>query len=112
MSERRSELKAVAASEDLAANQPGRDLFRMSVRMMDGWTQVNGRLISLAQTSMRNNLAAAEELRNCQSPAEMVEAQMRLTRQVYDQYVEESRKIAELMTQLSGEAMGVMALPR
>ena len=44
MSERRSELKAVAAGEDMASTKtPDRDLMVMTAQMMDGLAQVNSR---------------------------------------------------------------------
>jgi len=112
MSERRSELKAVAAAEDLTSKMPDRDFMQMSARMMDCWTQVNGRLVSLAQESLKSNLAAADEMRQCQSPGEMLEMQMKLVRDACDQYMAEARKIGEIVTKMSTDAMGSMGLPR
>lgn len=113
MSERRSELKAVASGNELAAAKFGdRDIMQVTTQMMDGWTQVNSRLISLAQASMRNNLAAADELRQCQSPKDMMDCQMKLARQAYDDYIDEARQISELMTKLSTEAFGMAAPQR
>ncbi|MGE5546144.1 MAG: phasin family protein [Solirubrobacterales bacterium] len=113
MSERRSELKAVASADEVAANRlHERDFMQITARMMDGWSQVNSRLISLAQTSLRNNLSAAEELRQCQSPKDMVDCQLRLARQAYDEYMDEARQLGEIVTKLSTEAMGMLSLPR
>lgn len=113
MSERRSELKAVASGDDMAAaKMMDRDFMQMTARMMDGWTQVNSRLISLAQSSIRNNLEAAEEMRQCQSPKEMVDCQIRLARQNYDDAMDSARQIGEMMTKMSTDAMGYLGMPR
>lgn len=113
MSERRSELKAVAATaEDLSSKAAERDIMQISQRMVDGWTQVNSRLVSLAQTSWRNNLSAAEELRQCQSPQDMMDLQMKLARQAYNDYMDEAKKLGDLVTKISTEAMGYMGLPK
>lgn len=112
MSERRSELKAVAAAEDLASKLPNRDFVQMTARMMDGWTQLNGRLISLAQVALKSNLAAAEEIRQCQSPAEVLDAQLRLMRETCDQCMDEARKIGEIVAKMSTDALGSLSLPR
>ena len=113
MSERRSELKAVPAADDAnGAKMSERDFMQMTARMMDGWSQVNSRLITLAQTSLHNNLTAAEELRQCQSPREVVDCQIKLVRQTYDEYMDEARQIGDLVTKISTEAMGFLGMPR
>ncbi|MEW5726859.1 MAG: phasin family protein [Pseudomonadota bacterium] len=112
MSERRSELKAVAAGEDIAAKASERDLMQMTARMMDGWSQVQGRLMTLAQASVRNNLSAAEELRQCQSANDLMDCQMRLARQNYDEAVDGARQIGDIMVRMSTDAMGYLGLPR
>lgn len=111
MSERRSDLKAVAAAEELASKQDN-DFVGMTARMMDGWTQVNGRLISLAQASLRNNLAAAEQLRQCQSPSDVLDTQMKLAREAMDQYMDEAKTIGEILSKISTDAMGCMGPQR
>jgi hypothetical protein len=111
MSERRSELKAVAANEEMARGAE-RDIMQMTARMMDGWTQVNSRLMSFAQVSMRHQMEAAEELRQCQSPKDFMDMQIRLARQAYDDYMDEARKMSELMVKVSSEALGQMSLPK
>lgn len=112
MSERRSELKAVAATEDLASKMPDRDFMQVTARIMEGWTQVNGRLISLAQASLRMNMAAAEELRQCQSPGDLMDAQMKLAREAMDQTMDEAKKIGDIVAKMSSEALASMGLPR
>jgi hypothetical protein len=112
MSERRSELKAVAQAAEAKANGSERDLMQMTARMMDGWTQLNTRIMSYAQISMRNNLTAAEELRQCQSPQDAVELQMKLARQAYDDYMDEAKKLSDLVVKVSSEALGYMNVPK
>lgn len=111
MSERRSDLKAVAVNEEALKSQE-RDLMQVTARVMDGWTQVNSRIIALAQSSMRNNISAAEELRQCQSPKDFVDIQFRLARQTYDDYMDEAKKMSELVVKVSSEAFGNMAAPK
>lgn len=114
MSERRSELKAVASTEGPAAQKTsGKDLMQMTTTtMMDGWSQVQGRLMTIAQASFRTNMTAVEELRQCQSPKEVMECQMRLARQNYDDAVDGARQISDLMVKMSTDAMGLMGMPR
>lgn len=113
MSERRSELKAVPAADDAnGAKLSERDFMQMTARMMDGWSQVNSRLVSLAQASFRNNLSAADELRQCQSPREIMDCQIKLARQTYDEYMDEARQIGDLVTKMSTDAMGFLGMPR
>ena len=113
MSERRSELKAVAGADDVAAAKTGeRDVTAMTAQLMDGWTQVNNRLMSLAQAPWRHTQAVAEEMRQCQSPKDMIDAQMRLTRVAVDDYMDEAKKLGDLVVKMSGEAMGLLRLPR
>jgi phasin family protein len=112
MSERRSELKAIAGTTEGKANGAERDLMQMTARMMEGWTQVNSQIISFAQSSMRHNLSAAEELRQCQSPQDAVELQLKLARQAYDDYMDEAKKLSELVVKVSGEAFGYLNMPK
>jgi len=114
MSERRSELKAVA-TENLA-KLPNRDVAELTAKWVDNWSQINSRLVSLAQASFRNSVSAAEQLRQCQSPSDVVDIQMKLARQAYDDYVDEARALSELVVKLSSEALssvnGAVGLPR
>lgn len=112
MSERRSELKAVAAATEGKGNSSERDLMQMTARMMDGWTQVNSQIISYAQSSLRHNLNAAEELRQCQSPQDAMELQLKLARQAYDDYMDETKKLSDLVVKVSGEAFGYLNVPK
>jgi hypothetical protein len=113
MSERRSDLKAVAAGDDVAnAKTPDREFMAMTTQMMDGLAQVNGRLVSLAQASWRNTQVAADELRQCQSPKDVIEVQMKVARQTVDEYMDEARKLGDLVMKMSNDAMGYLHLPR
>lgn len=106
MSERRSELKAVDTAGTLAAKLPGRDVADLTAQWMDNWSQISSRLVSLAQTSLRNSVAAAEQLRQCQSPTDIVDIQIKLARQAYDDYIDEARQLSELVVKLSSGALG------
>lgn len=106
MSERRSELKAVSSAAEQAAKNAGRDVTQFAAHWVDGWNQINGRLVSLAQAGLRNSINAAEQLRQCQSPTELVDTQMKLARQAYDEYLDEARSLSELVVKLSSEAIG------
>lgn len=111
MSERRSELKAVAAAAEEAVAKE-RDLVQATQRVMEGWSQINGRLVAMSQNNLRAAMSAADQLRQCQNPADMLETQMRLARESYDQYMEDARQIGEIMTRMSSEAMGSLGLAR
>lgn len=113
MSERRSELKAVASTEDMTAHKTSeRDVMQMNTKMMDGWSQIQGRMMSLAQASLRNNMNAVEEMRQCQNPKEVIDLQMKLIRQNYDDAIDGARQISDIMTKMSTEALGSFPLPR
>ncbi|MBI5163968.1 MAG: phasin family protein [Magnetospirillum sp.] len=113
MSERRTELKAVGGGENMAvAKMLNGDMMQMTARMMDGWTQVNSRLISLAQSQWQVTQHAAEQLRQCQSPNEMMDLQMRLAREAMDGYVDEARKMSDLVVRMSTDAIGCLTPPK
>lgn len=104
MSERRSELKAVnSVAEQIIL--PGREAGQLAAQWADNWNQINGRLVVMAQTGLRNSLNAAEQLRACQSPAELLDIQIKLARQAYDDYLDEARGLSELVVKLSSEAL-------
>jgi|AGTN01.3.fsa_nt_gi Phasin protein. len=105
MSERRNDLKALAAAEDLAARLPGRDVTQITARWVENWGRINDQLVAMAQSSLRNSAAAVEELRQCQSPAEVVDTQIRLARAAYEDYLDEARQLSDLMAKLSSEAI-------
>ena len=107
MSERRSEKAMSAAAEKLAAS--GREAGQLAANWADNWNQINGRLVTMAQIGLRNSMQAAEQLRACQTPAELVDTQMRLARQAYDDYLEEARSLSELVVKLSSETLAAAA---
>lgn len=84
------------------------DFIRLTSNVVATWSQVNSRLMSFAQASLQNNFAAAEELRQIQSPKELVEAQMRLARKAYDDYLDEAAKIGQIVQKMSAEAMELL----
>lgn len=85
---------------------------KMTKTIVDDLTAVNTSLVSYAQHSLRTNLSAAEEMRQCQSPQDIVDIQMRLARQAYDDYLVEARQIGDLLTKLSNDALGYLTLQR
>lgn len=106
MSERRSDLKAVPNGADIANKIFDRDYAQVTAKVVDGWSQVNSRLLALAQSSWKRNLEAAETLRQAQSPKDLVDVQLKLARQTYDDYVDEARQLSELVVKLSSETLG------
>lgn len=111
MSERRNDLKALAAAEKIAAataserNGAQRYVAQITTHWIENWGRINDQLVAIAQSSLRNSAAAAEELRQCQSPAEVLDTQIRLTRQAYEDYLDEARELSELVVKLSSEAV-------
>jgi phasin family protein len=106
MSERRSDLKAVPNGADIANKIFDRDYTQVTAKVVDGWSQVNTRLLALAQSSWKRNLEAAETLRQAQSPKDLMDVQLKLARQTYDDYVDEARQLSELVVKLSSDALG------
>lgn len=104
MSERRSGLKAVAELPEIRL--PAREMAQITARWVENWGQINTHLVAMAQSSLRNSAAAAEELRQCQSPSDMVDAQIRIARQTYDDYLDEARQLSELVVKLTAEVIG------
>jgi len=94
--------KMAGIAVERATEMAGPDL---AAAMVNGWTELNSHLLSLAQTSLRNNLEAAEELRQCHSPQELMDTQLRLARKNYEYYLDEARQIGSLMAQVSNDAV-------
>lgn len=101
----KSPQKLASNGGDRAMEMAAPDLARMTAAMVNGWTELNGHLLSLAQTSLRNNLEAAEELRQCHSPQDLMDAQLRLARKNYEYYLDGARQIGSLMAQVSSDAV-------
>lgn len=116
MSERRSELKAVSNAAEQASGIAGRDVSLLAAQWMENWSQINGRLVSLAQAGLRNSIDAADQLRQCQSPADVMDTGIKLARRAYDDYLDEARTLSELVVKMSSEALSSTAastrLPR
>ncbi|MBC7907496.1 MAG: phasin family protein [Rhodospirillaceae bacterium] len=106
MSERRN--PAVAA-EDLVAKLTGRDMGELTAQWVSNWSQFNSRLVSLAQAPLRNSVTVADQLRQCQSPTDVVDIQIKCARQAYDDYMDEARQLSELVVKLSSDALGSLA---
>ncbi|MBW7850964.1 MAG: phasin family protein [Rhodospirillales bacterium] len=101
----RTASKVETRADDRMTEFPAPDLMKMTTTLMNGWTELNTHLLSFAQTSIRNNLDAAQELRNCQSPQEVLDTQMRVARKTYEDYLEEARNIGNLMARMSNDAV-------
>ena len=112
MSERRSELKAVAADEMSSAKTPEHEFMSMTSQMMEDLSQVNNSLVSLAQTSWRHTQEAADEMRLCQSPKDMIDIQIKVGRQAVDEYMDEAKKLGDLVMKMSTDAMSYLRMPR
>ncbi len=112
MSERRSELKAVSSDSVPSTQTLSRDVLQMTTRAIEGWMLVSGRLANFTQKSLRDGLSVAEELRRAQSPADAMELQSKFMRQLYDESMDEAKKMGELVMKISNEAVGEMVRSR
>ncbi len=81
------------------------DFVKMATSVVNTWSELNSDLIALAQSSLENNMAVAEEMRRIQSPTELVDVQLRFVRRAYADYVDEAGKIGQMVQKLSTEAM-------
>ena len=84
------------------------DLVQITSNMVSTWSEVNSSLMSFAQASIQNNLAAAEELRQVQNPKDLLDTQMRIARRAYDDYLEEATKIGQIVQKLSAGAIDAL----
>lgn len=110
MSERMSKMNRAATmldSETGTATPP--DLARMAVVMMNGWTAIGGQMITFTQSSWQAGMTAAEELRQCQSPRDMVDLQLRFTRGHYERCLDEVREMGGLLARVSSEAVDALS---
>lgn len=105
MSERRSELKAVNKAAEAAVGIAGQEVGQLAALWVENWNQINERLVSFAQAGLRNSVDAAEQLRQCQSPADLVDTQIKLARRAYDDYLDEARTLSELVVKMSSDAL-------
>ena len=81
------------------------DFVKVTTEVVNIWSELNSHLMAFAQTSLQNNIAAAEEMRSVQSPTDLVDVQLRFVRRSYDDYVDEATKIGQIVQKLSTEAM-------
>ena len=98
-------MKEMTSTEDMSGLRMNKDLIRMTMGIAETWMQVGSHLMSMSQTMINQNLAAAEKMRHCQSMAEMYDMQLNLARQAYDGYIEEARKLGQIMGKMSSDAM-------
>ncbi|MGE5478377.1 MAG: phasin family protein [Bacteroidales bacterium] len=110
MSERRSELKAVNNVAEQAAALAAPEFGQLAAQWVENWSQINGRLVSFAQAGLRNSVDAADQLRQCQSPADLIDAQIKLVRRACDDYLDEARTLGDLVVKMSSEALS--SVPR
>jgi phasin family protein len=88
------------------------DLLKFTGSVVSTLSEVNSSLISFAQASLQNHIAAADELRQVQNPKDLVDVQIRIARRAYDDYVEEATKISEIVQRLSTDALAALNPPR
>lgn len=88
------------------------DLIRLTTNVVNTWSQLNHHLFSFAQTSLHNNMSAAEEMRNVQSPKDLIEIQVRAARKFYDDYIDEATQIGQMVNRLSAETLELLTPPR
>jgi hypothetical protein len=112
MSERMSKMNKAATmlGTEMGAQMPP-DLTRMALVMMNGWTAIGGQMITYTQNSLRAGLTAADEMRQCQSPRDMVDAQIRFMRGHYERTLDEAREMSGLLARVSGETIDALIPP-
>ncbi len=74
-----------------------------SRRLAEGWAEVNGAVWSYGQSAMRNGVEAVEEMRHCQTLADIVAAQMQCARRNYEEGLEQAQHISRLLARISAE---------
>ena len=88
------------------------DLIKLTTNVVNTWSQVNHQLFTFAQTSLQNNMSAAEELRGVRSAKDLIEIQVRTARKIYDDYIDEAAQIGQLVSRLSNETMELLNPPK
>ena len=110
MSERASKMnKATTILDGEIGTPPPPDFARMAMVMMNGWTAIGGQMITFSHSAWQASLTAAEELRQCQSPRDLVEIQMRLARGQYERCLDEVCEIGGLLARVSSAAADAIA---
>ncbi len=84
------------------------DFGKLASSMMSNWQAVNSHLINFAQVQFQSNLSAAQELRACTSPQDMMDFQMRLAQKNYESCMDEARQIGQMLAQMQAEAVQAM----
>ncbi len=88
------------------------DFIKLTSSVVSTWSQVNSQLISFAQSSLQHNIEAAEELRQVQSPKELIEVQLRIARRTYEGCLDEATKIGQIVQQLSADTVELLTAPK
>jgi len=88
------------------------DLLKLTGSVVSTLSEVNNSLLSFAQASLQNHIAAADELRQVQNTKDLVEVQIRIARRTYDGYFEEATKIGQIVQRLSNDALAALNPPR
>ena len=70
------------------------------------------RLMAFAHTSIQTNMAAAEEYRHCQSPRQMVDVHLKMSRKAYEDCLDEARALGTIMSQMSTEAVDALTVQK
>lgn len=76
----------------------------VNLNLLRGFQDVSLEVLERSQRRMHRNLDGLQALTRCRTMADFVEVQSRLMRENFEQTVENSRRIAELTTQLTGAA--------
>lgn len=85
--------------------QTSPDFAKLATSVVNNWQAVNNHLINYAQASLQSNLNAAQEIRQVQSPQDLLDFQMRLVRRNYESAVDEAKQIGALLSQLQSDAI-------
>lgn len=85
------------------------NLMAASQRLFDGWAEVNGELWSYAQSAVQSGAEAMEDLRQCRTLAELMQTQMRLARQGYEDGLDEAQRLSRLLARISAETAQSLA---
>jgi hypothetical protein len=88
------------------------DFGRAAGAFLNGWTSIGGQLLGLAQNSLQAGLEAAEELRQCRSPQDLLDAQIRHAQRACAAYMDGAREVSTLITRTSTETMDAIGMRR
>jgi len=82
----------------------------VNLNLLRGFQDVSLEVLERSQQRMHRNLDGLQALTRCRTMTDFVEVQSRLLRENFEQTVENSRRIAELTTQLTGAATRSVAV--